>query len=108
MYQIFPPFRLQPPVVASESWSGFNPELTARSADRIPFGDHSVTWASPLASRLATTTGRIEFVIPTDWSFTSSCFPPLLAETQLPSVTEFKPNSDGDFHPADSTRSQAH
>ena len=31
--------------------------------DRIPFGDHSVTWASPLPSRLATTTGRIEFVI---------------------------------------------
>ena len=38
-------------------------ELTARSADRIPCGDHSVTWASPFASRLATTTGRIEFVI---------------------------------------------
>jgi hypothetical protein len=38
-------------------------ELTARSADRIPCGDHGVIWASPLASRLATTTGRIEFVI---------------------------------------------
>jgi hypothetical protein len=39
------------------------PELTAQSADRIPFEDHSVTWASPLASRLATTPSRIEFVI---------------------------------------------
>jgi hypothetical protein len=39
------------------------PELTARSFHRIPFGDHVVTWASPSSSRLATTTGRIEFVI---------------------------------------------
>ena len=28
----------------------------------IPFRDHRVTWASPLPSRLAATTGRIEFV----------------------------------------------
>ena len=41
----------------------FCPESLPRSADRIPCGDHSVTWASPFASRLATTTGRIEFVI---------------------------------------------
>jgi len=63
MYPTFRPFRLQPPVAASGSWFGFFPELTARSADRIPFEDHGVTWASPLPSRLATTTGRIEFVI---------------------------------------------
>ncbi len=37
--------------------------LPRRSADRIPCEDHSVTWASPFPSRLATTTGRIEFVI---------------------------------------------
>lgn len=63
MYQTFRPFRLQPPVAASRAWSGLARELTARSADRIPFEDHSVSWASPLPSRLATTTGRIEFVI---------------------------------------------
>ena len=39
------------------------PELTARSADRIPCEDLGVVWASPLSRRLATTTGRIEFVI---------------------------------------------
>ena len=63
MYQSFRPFRLQPPVAASGFWSGFFPELTARSVDRIPFGDHGVIWASPLPSRLAATTGRMEFVI---------------------------------------------
>ena len=30
------------------TWFGFVPELTARPSGRIPFGDHSVTWASPL------------------------------------------------------------
>ena len=42
---------------------GFFPELTARPFDRIPFRNQSVIWASPLPSRLATTAGRIEFVI---------------------------------------------
>src|SRR3990172_10258618 len=63
MDQTFRPFRLQPPVVVSRASSGFARELTARSRDRIPFEDLGVTWASPLSSRLATTTGRIEFVI---------------------------------------------
>jgi len=61
MRQTFPPFRLQPPVAASETWFGFLSELTARSADRIP-RDHGVL-GFPLARRLAATTGRIEFVI---------------------------------------------
>jgi hypothetical protein len=63
MDQTFRPFRLQPPVAASRAWSGFARELTARSIDRIPFGDLGVLWASPFPSRLAATTGRIEFVI---------------------------------------------
>src|ERR1039457_2965035 len=63
MYPTFRPFRLQPPAVASGRWFGFFPELTARFINRIPFRDRSVVWASPLASRLAATTGRIEFVI---------------------------------------------
>jgi hypothetical protein len=44
---------------------------------------------------------------PTDWTFTSHCSPPALAGTQLCLVTEFKPNSGRDLHPADSTRLQA-
>ena len=44
-------------------------------------------WASPLASRLASTTGRIEFTCVADWSFASRCSPPRLAATQLRSVT---------------------
>ena len=40
------------------------PRVTAPRADRTPpFPGRSVTWASPLASRLATTVGRIEFAV---------------------------------------------
>ena len=63
MYQTFRPFRLQPPVAVSRFRSDFDPELTARSADRIPCGDLGVVWVSPLPRRLTTTTGRNEFVI---------------------------------------------
>ena len=35
MYQTFPPFRLQPPVVASRPWSGFDLELTALVSGRV-------------------------------------------------------------------------
>jgi hypothetical protein len=64
--------------------------------------------ASPLANRLAETTGRIEFTIVTDETFTSSCFPPRLEATQLLSVTKGQTPFDGDFHPAYSQPSQAH
>ena len=63
MHRIFPPFHLQPPVVASGSWSGFVPEPTARSGNRIPFSGPGRHLGFTLPSRLATTTGRIEFVI---------------------------------------------
>ena len=46
-------------------WFGFPPRLTAwhgLSAIHIPRGTLA-SWASPLSSRLATTTGRIEFVV---------------------------------------------
>ncbi len=46
MCRTFPPFRLQPPVVASGVWSGFDPEPTTRPAGRIP-RDQGVIWASP-------------------------------------------------------------
>jgi hypothetical protein len=52
-----------------------------------------VTWASPFPGRLATTTGRIEFVI-----LRTSHSPPValhvrLAATQLRSVTKFRPQT---------------
>ncbi len=58
--------------------------------------------ASPLRSRLANASGRIEFIIVLfmDWSFASGCSPPRLSATQLPSATD-RPVflSDRDFHP---------
>jgi hypothetical protein len=62
-HQIFPPFRLQPPVVASGTWFGFGSEPTAQSADCIPSSGPERRLGFPLARRLATTTGRIKFVI---------------------------------------------
>jgi len=67
--------------------------------------------ASPLRSRLAIASGRIEIIIILfmDWSFASGCSPPRLSATQLPSATD-KPVflSDRDFHPTVGTYSQAH
>lgn len=80
----FRSFRLQPP------------HCPAGRFDTLPFSSRGLSrrdclpprvWASPLASRLADQPGRIEFTCVTDESFTSRCFPPLLAETQLRSVT---------------------
>ena len=63
----FRPFRLQPPLAAPEAWFVFLrqglPRASSLARPHRDRRDHSVTWASPLGSRLATTTGRIEFVI---------------------------------------------
>ena len=62
----FRPFRLQPPLAAPGPWSGFAPQAYRQHDSRSSASllrDHRVSWASPLGSRLATTTGRIEFVI---------------------------------------------
>jgi hypothetical protein len=69
--------------------------------------DHA-SWVSPLASRLTTATGRIEFTCVTDWTFASGCSPPRLAATQLPSATRGQTLLDEDFHLADATTLQAH
>ena len=67
MDRAFRPFRLQPSYVARRSRFGFGSSAYRRAlarerthSGRVP---HGVTWASPPYSRLATTTGRIEFVI---------------------------------------------
>ena len=61
----FRPFRLQPPDVVKGNESGFValPYRTAPRAVAVSPRPRRVIWASPLHSRLATTPGRIEFVI---------------------------------------------
>jgi len=51
MYQTFRPFCLQPPVVASGVWSGFDPEPTARPAGRIFVQDGKLIRPSQDSSR---------------------------------------------------------
>ena len=63
--------------------------------------------ASPLASRLATSHRPNRVRSPTDWPFTSCCFPPRLATTQLQSVTSHV-NSERTFTSPTKVRSQAH
>src|SRR5258708_36428009 len=78
---------------------------------RSPFTGRFSFSASPLGSRLANASGRIEFITVffMDWSFASGCSPPRLSTTQLPSATD-RPVllSDGDFHPTIGAYSQAH
>src|SRR2546430_5948841 len=88
--------------------------VLARDRSRIvrsPFTGRFSFLASPLRSRLANASGRIEFIIVLfmDWSFASGCSPPRLSTTQLPSATD-RPVllSDEDFHPIVGAYSQAH
>src|SRR5258708_8954546 len=78
---------------------------------RSPFTGRFPFLASPLRSRLANASGRIEFIIVffMDWSFASGCSPPRLSTTQLPSATD-RPVflSDEDFHLIVGAYSQAH
>ena len=72
---------------------------------RVP---HGVSWASPFPSRLATTTGRIEFVI-----LRTSRSPPVAPHPasrrrSYVRLQSSNPNLDRDSHPVDSIHSQAH
>jgi hypothetical protein len=91
MYRTVRPFRLQPPpVVRDARVCVSHPAGTAgvgRSRPHRERRDHSGTSASPATSRLATTTGRIEFTFVTDWPFAFRCSPPRLAATQFRSAT---------------------
>ena len=58
----FQPFRLQPPLVVPGSIC-LRPGLTAFYLVHPVCRERTASWTSPFASRLATTTGRIEFVI---------------------------------------------
>jgi hypothetical protein len=78
---------------------------------RSPFTGRFPVSASPLRSRLANASGRIEFIIVLfmNWSFASGRSPPRLSTTQLPSATD-RPvfPSDRDFRPTVGAYSQAH
>ena len=98
MYRTFPPFRLQPPVAVSGSWSGFSSEPTARSADRIPRETRaSVGLHLPLEVGHGNRPNRVRH--PADQRFTFSCSPPPLMRTQLLSVSTFRPNLAGTCTP---------
>ena len=63
------------------------PRIAAFQRRPIPREILYGTSASPLASRLAATTGRIEFTFVSDRPFASRCSPPRLAATQFRSAT---------------------
>ena len=68
-----------------------------------------VLQASPFTRRLADNSRPNRVRHPTDWSFTSCCFPPCLTATQLHSVTGPESVCPGkDFHPTVHVRFQAH
>jgi hypothetical protein len=106
----FRPFYLQPPHAFLSFCSLCSPEDRSRIV-RSPFSGRIPFLASPLRSRLANASGRIEFIIVLfmDWSFASGCSPPRLSTTQLPSATD-RPVllSDVDFHPIVGAYFQAH
>ncbi len=98
-HQTFRPFRLQPPVVASRFRSGFDLELTAWSGRPHPFLGTRASLGLHRWQRAGHDNRPNRVCHPTDQSFTSSCSPPLLTETQLLSVTEFRPILTGTSTP---------
>jgi hypothetical protein len=91
------------------------PALTVPTAGQVadlplPFPGRLPFRASPLPSRLANASGRIEFIILLimDWSFASGCSPPRLLATQFPSATDIQCLSDEDFHLIVDAHFQAH
>ena len=106
----FRPFYLHPPHAFLSFCSLCSPEDRSRIF-RSPFSERIPFLASPLRSRLANASGRIEFsiVLFMDCSFAFGCSPPRLSTTQLPSATD-RPVflSDEDFHPIVVAYSQAH
>jgi hypothetical protein len=85
----FRPFYLHPPHAPP------GPTLTSRRRSGrgvtvLPFPGGFRSGLRLLLSRLASASGRIEFIILLimDWSFASGCSPPRLSATQFPSATD--------------------
>ncbi len=110
-HRTFRPF--QPPVAVPGTDLVFPQGLPARLHRKCiaptgqGFARRHLGFATSLQARHDNRPNRVRHY-PTDWSFTCSCFPPPLTRTQLLTVTEFRSNSDEDFHLADSTRSEVH
>jgi hypothetical protein len=108
----FRPFCPQPPVAAPESWSGcvvraYRVSAPARARHpRSSGSERQLGFAVGVQARHRHRPNQVRH--PADWSFTSGGSPPRLAAAQLPSVPGFRPNPDGDLHPAVSSRAQAH
>jgi hypothetical protein len=81
--------------------------LPRKRLARIPSGT-GASWASPFPSRLATVSGRIEFVfLSTNGSSPVALHPASRRRSYFRlSGPDLTPS--GDFHPTDSARSQAH
>ena len=83
------------------------PRLTARVCLVSLLGTRA-SWASPFPSRLATATGRIEFVILRTSSSSPVALHPASRRRSYLRLSRSGPTPSGDFHPTDSVRSQAH
>ena len=96
------------PGCPSGSWPGFFARGLPRESPRIPIGTDA-SWASPFSSRLATATGRIEFVfiLPTSSSSPVALHPASRRRSYL-RLSRPGPAPNEDFHLTDSMRSQAH
>jgi hypothetical protein len=107
MCRTFPPFRLQPPAVASGAWSGFDPEPTARPAGHIPSWDQGVIGASPPLGGWPRQPAESS-----SSSYGPAVHLQLLSTPSHEDAVTFDFNVqtqlDKDFHLADSTHLQAH
>jgi hypothetical protein len=104
----FRPFRRQPPIVVRHVWSGFGTSAYRRPLlAGLALAGQCVIWASPLPSRLATTTGRIAFA-----HYGRVVHLPLLPTPPRGDAVTFgyevQTNLGEDLHLADTNHLQAH
>lgn len=84
------------------------PPTAYRTSFLVSQSGTEASWASPFTSRLATTSGRIEFVIlPTSGLSPVAPHPALRRRSYL-RLSRSGPTPSEDFHLTDSLRSQAH
>ena len=105
MYQAFLTSCLQPPGVPDRRFSRCRSPFSAADLHNLPStrrkapGFVVVVWASPLGCRLAAATRPNRVRFSTGRQFTSSCSPPHLMVTQLPSLTGLRARPEGTCTP---------